>query len=86
MLQFFKKVYGHCNVPEGYMVGGFKLGGWVVTQRKEYMKHRLGIPSVIINNKRVARLDRVSFDWYIRQPSFSFEYSQKTRQFAGLTI
>lgn len=63
VLKAFKTVYGHCRVPPGFMIGGFNLGGWVATQRKEFLKHRIGIPSFVINDKRVSRLDRAGFDW-----------------------
>ena len=43
LLQEFKRLFGHCEVPLGYNVHGVKLGGWVDTQRKEFWKHRLGI-------------------------------------------
>ena len=63
LLRAFKKIHGHCRVPKGYVVGGIKLYGWVVTQRKEFMQYHLGFLSYIINEKRIRRLDRVGFDW-----------------------
>ena len=63
LLRAFKKYHGHCRVPSRYVVGGVNLGGWVDTQRKEYAKHRVGMSSLIINEKRIARLERVGFDW-----------------------
>eukprot|EP00567_Pseudictyota_dubia_P008752 CAMPEP_0197451104 /NCGR_PEP_ID=MMETSP1175-20131217/27709_1 /TAXON_ID=1003142 /ORGANISM="Triceratium dubium, Strain CCMP147" /LENGTH=174 /DNA_ID=CAMNT_0042983715 /DNA_START=46 /DNA_END=570 /DNA_ORIENTATION=+ len=63
LLRLFKRVYGHCNVPPSFVVGGIKLGGWVETQRKEYRKFRLGIPSSIINDRRIQRLERNGFEW-----------------------
>jgi len=65
LLRAFRKVHGHCRVPPGYVVGGVKLGGWVETQRKEYSKHRCGLFSAIINDKRVIWLERVGFEWEI---------------------
>ena len=63
LLRAFKKIHGHCHVPKGYVVGGIKLHGWVVTQRKEFMQYRLGFLSNIVNEKRIRRLDRIGFDW-----------------------
>jgi len=63
LLRAFKKAHGHCRVPPNFIVGGVRLGGWVATQRKEYKKHRLGFPSRIINEKRIARLERHNFQW-----------------------
>lgn len=65
LLKAFKKAHGHCSVPPGYVVGGVKLGGWVATQRKEYTKHRFGLFSAIINEKRVTRLEKVGFEWNV---------------------
>lgn len=55
-LREFKRTFGYCEVPPGHMVHGVKLGGWVETQRKEYLKHRIGGFSLVINEKRIARL------------------------------
>jgi len=63
LLRVFKKIHGHCRVPRGYTVGGFCLGGWVATQRKEYIKHRFGFASCIMNEKRVIRLEKAGFEW-----------------------
>lgn len=63
VLRAFKKVFGHCNVPNGYTVGGIKLGGWVDTQRKEYSKYCSSMLSDIINEKRIMRLERIGFEW-----------------------
>lgn len=69
VLRLFKQIHGHCRVPPWYQIGGFKLGGWVVTQKKEFVKHRSGLGSEIINDKRVARLDRNGFEWGLWAPS-----------------
>ena len=64
LLRQYKKVYGDCNVPVHYRVAGVNLGGWVATQRKEYRKLRAGMASQIVNEKRVARLERNGFSWW----------------------
>ena len=38
-------------------------GGWVATQRKEYYKYQAGIFSMIINAKRIWRLEKAGFQW-----------------------
>ena len=63
LMRAFKEVHGHCRVPLGYVISGVNLGGWVATQREEYIKHRFGIHSNIINEKRVNRLERNGFVW-----------------------
>ena len=63
LLRTFKRTYGHCRVPVGFVVGGINLGGWVETQRKERFKFSSGFGSRIINDKRIARLEQVGFEW-----------------------
>lgn len=65
MLKDFKNSHGHCRVPPGYTRAGFNLGGWAATQRKEHAKLKLGLVSVILNDKRVMRLHRVGFDFHV---------------------
>lgn len=65
LLRRFKRAFGHCDIPPGYVVGGFKLGGWLDTQRKEFKKHRIGASSTIINEKRIARLERLGVEWEV---------------------
>ena len=63
LLRLFKRAFGHCDVPPNFVVHGFKLGGWLDTQRKEFKKHRLGLFSPVINEKRIGRLERVGMEW-----------------------
>ena len=63
LLRAFKRATGHCRVPPNYVFGGVKLGGWVETQRKEFKKHRMGMFSPIINEKRIAKLDQIGMAW-----------------------
>ncbi|CAB9502819.1 expressed unknown protein [Seminavis robusta] len=63
LLRQYKKEHGNCNPPANYVVNGVKLGGWVATQRKEYWKHQAGLFSMIINQRRIHRLERVGFQW-----------------------
>ena len=56
-------MFGHMEVPPGYIVNGFNLHGWVDTQRKEYLKYRFGAFSLIINERRIKRLEETGFKW-----------------------
>ena len=40
-----------------------KLGGWVKTQRNEYLKHHMDGYSLVVNEKLIARLEQVGFEW-----------------------
>src|SRR5215469_12749796 len=53
-LSKFSRRKGHCCPPERYLVGKFKLGRWVVTQR--YLKDDLSA-------ERKRRLDAIGFVW-----------------------
>jgi superfamily II DNA or RNA helicase len=54
ILELFKQTEGHCKVPHGYKLNGFKLGSWVGNQRtKQY-----SMPP-----ERKQQLDDMGFAW-----------------------
>ena len=60
-LKAFKAREGHCVVPAAYLKGKYKLGLWVVTQRRK---------KDIMSKERRQRLNKIGFVWQIR-PSIS---------------
>ena len=42
----------------------------MATQHKEYLKYHAGLFSMILNDKRIARLERLGFEW--SQPHFAW--------------
>ena len=61
----FAAHHGHANVPVAYAVGGYKLGGWVQTQR-------LAFDEVTIDPERKRRLEDVA-GWTWNPHSDSWE-------------
>ncbi|MDB4123234.1 Helicase associated domain protein, partial [Planktomarina temperata] len=53
LLQFWN-AEGHCKVPQGFKLNGFKLGLWVRTQRKAQND---------MSSERKQRLDDIGFIW-----------------------
>jgi hypothetical protein len=58
----YRKIHGHCNVPFR-CCENFKLGIWVVTQRKQYSFHLKGKTSQI-TLPRIQALESLCFEWY----------------------
>lgn len=56
-LQEFKKLYGHCNVPQRYTVFP-KLGIWLNKQRLDKKRGK-----VTLTAEKVSRLDKLGFIW-----------------------
>ena len=56
-LKAFKAREGHCVVPAAYIKGKYKLGLWVVTQRRK---------KNIMSKERRQRLNKIGFVWQIR--------------------
>ena len=54
-LELFKKVHGHCNVPQRYSPNS-QLGHWVMRQRNSYTK-------AIMSAERKDKLDSIGFVW-----------------------
>ena len=56
-LKEFKKIHGHCNVPNRYPENP-ALGGWCRTQRKRYKKN-------LISGDKIKLLEEIGFIWDI---------------------
>lgn len=54
----FKRVYGHCNVPQGWQDNP-KLARWVNTQRTDKKRGTLSVD-------RISRLEALGFVWHPR--------------------
>ena len=57
----FRKVHGHCNVPQKSATNR-KLGRWVNVQRLFYMRGKL-------RHERQKRLEAVGFVWNMKKPA-----------------
>jgi hypothetical protein len=55
----YRKIHGHCNVPQGYNA---KLANWVGKQRYQYKLHLEGKRSPM-NLLRIQALDSLGFEW-----------------------
>jgi hypothetical protein len=53
----FKKVYGHCNVPQHWKENK-RLGKWVNTQRTAYKRHKL-------SPEKQRQLNEIGFAWHL---------------------
>ena len=60
---------GHCRIESNT---DFELEHFVQDQRREYVRWRSGLPS-ILTNKRVALLERIGFEWTKPKPKKSHE-------------
>ena len=58
----FKQKYGHCLVPERYVIDGNRIGRWVILQRHDFRKLQEGRPSAI-TSERIDKLDGIGFEW-----------------------
>jgi len=56
LLQKYYKEYTHCRVPAKYLKDGYKLGGWVSNQRKNYSNKQL-------SEERIKQLESLEFIW-----------------------
>ena len=59
-LASYRKIYGHCNVPENYSENS-KLGHWAATQKKNYKLHREGKKSPL-TTLRIQALKSLGFE------------------------
>jgi hypothetical protein len=75
----FKKIYGHCLVPNRYKNDN-KLGSWVSTQRKQYKALTCGrYDTTILPIHRIKKLDEIGFVWNTSDPrrvDWEVRYSQ----------
>lgn len=64
-LQQFKRLEGHCDVPQAYDLN-LRLGKWVRRQRHEYTKMLKGETSALTVH-RIEALEAIGFKWSIRK-------------------
>jgi hypothetical protein len=57
----YRKIYGHCNVPQNYSENT-KLAAWVQKQRSQYKSHQEGKASSV-TNLRIQALESLGFEW-----------------------
>jgi hypothetical protein len=65
----YRKIQGHCNVPESYSENT-KLGHWVTTQRSQYRFHVEGKRSQL-TTLRIHELESLGFEWVGKQSTKS---------------
>lgn len=78
----FRKANGHCVVPRS----NGRLGAWVEKQRIEYKKYQQAkhesnnegsdIPTSILTEERVRRLNDIGFVWDVREKQFEQKLGQ----------
>ena len=61
-LNFFKKLHGHCRVPQRYLANP-KLGVWVHMQRVNYKYRSEGDMRSSMNEDRIQSLEQIGFIW-----------------------
>jgi Helicase associated domain len=67
-LKEYKKVHGHCQVPQSYeCADGTKLGKWVSKQRMD------GSSDSEMNVMRRQALDDIGFVWQVREPKYTLD-------------
>jgi hypothetical protein len=57
----YRKIYGHCNVPQNYSENT-KLANWVTTQRRQYKLHLKG-KKTFMTLSRIQALESLGFEW-----------------------
>lgn len=62
LLRDFKLRYGHCRVPDNFVLEGVKLGQWVTYQRSQRSRKIRGLPCEI-TDEHIEKLDSLGFEW-----------------------
>jgi hypothetical protein len=70
----YRKIHGHCNVPQKYS-GNIQLGYWVSTQRRDYRLYVEGKTSPMTLS-RMQKLESLSFDWGVCATSWKDRLSE----------
>lgn len=78
-LSLFRREHGHCNVPSNYR--DKKLATWVKCQRRQYKLYWDGKPSAM-SPERILELEKVGFEWEIRNALPRNASKQKQQQAA----
>ena len=55
----FYDEHGHLNIPVNYQVDGYKLGYWIISQKRMYFKNRL-------DSRKKELLESIGIVWYVR--------------------
>jgi len=70
-LQEYAKKYGSCNVSSSYIsFHGSQLSSWVKCQRRQYKMFKEG-SATNMTADRIAKLERIGFEWELRRPRTS---------------
>jgi hypothetical protein len=72
----YRKINGHCNVPENDS-NHTKLANWVVTQRKKYSLHLEG-KKTPMTPFRIQELESLGFIWDSRYATWKYRLSELT--------
>ena len=69
-LKAYKEKNGHCNVPQSEgKLGKWKLGKWVVSQRRFYKLHKL-------SNERIDALVDIGFVWDAHEAAWRLRFEE----------
>ncbi|MBW2544492.1 MAG: helicase associated domain-containing protein, partial [Deltaproteobacteria bacterium] len=64
----FKNLYGHCNVPRGWLLNP-ELSNWVNRQRRQYKAEQM-------DKEHIKKLEAIGFLWDIRQNIWEERFSE----------
>ena len=68
----YKRVQGHCNVPQGYKENT-QLGTWVDTQRASTRRGNM-------DEEKRKKLDSIGFTWKVREAYISVPWEVRFQQ------
>ena len=71
-VKVFHAQHGHIDIPDGYMVNSYNLGGWITDQRKLHSQQRLPAD-------RVEALDALGIKWRYKEENWHRIYGQVKR-------
>jgi hypothetical protein len=72
----YRKIHGHCNVPERYSEN-IKLGKWVKTQRYKYKLYQEGKTSPM-TEIRIQALENLGIEWSTARNSWEASFEELT--------
>jgi hypothetical protein len=71
----YRKVHGHCNVPQRKKNDRIKLASWIGTQRGQYKLHLEGKASNMTLS-RIQSLEGLGFEWDTNGAAWNFRFSE----------